>query len=145
MKARSSCGCQTGRLGCPGRAHGPPVDAHCLVSDWARILRERGGPRPDRPSDRLTAGDSGARQLPDRRDARRQHLRRPIDDRAGTRPLSFRWEITGDDVRVVAGRTDEPKLTVRLFGSHPATVLLTVTDEEGMSSSARLQLQLTVR
>ena len=68
----------------------------------------------------------------------------PIDDPTAKRPLEYRWEIVGDDHRVTVGRTDLPKLTVRLFGAHPATVLLSVTDEDGQSSTARLQLQLTV-
>jgi hypothetical protein len=68
----------------------------------------------------------------------------PIDDPEGLRPLAYAWRITGDDHRVVAGRLTDPVLTIRLFGAHPATVLLTVTDEDGQSSTARLQLQLTV-
>jgi hypothetical protein len=69
----------------------------------------------------------------------------PIDDPDGERPLSYRWEIVGDDMRIAAGRLSDPRLTVRLFGARPATVLLTVTDEDGRSATARLQLQLTVR
>jgi hypothetical protein len=69
----------------------------------------------------------------------------PIDDPDGDRPLSYAWEITGDDLRIVRGRTTEPELTITLFGAHPATVRLTVEDEDGRTSTARLQLQLTVR
>jgi hypothetical protein len=69
----------------------------------------------------------------------------PIDDPAGDRPLAYRWEVTGDDVRIVAGRTTAPGMTIQLFGGHPATVKLTVTDEDGQSSTTRYQLQLTVR
>jgi hypothetical protein len=69
----------------------------------------------------------------------------PIDDPVGDRSLSYRWEIVGDDARVMSGRLDEAKVTVRFFGAHPATLLLTVTDEDGQSATARLQMQLTVR
>ena len=69
----------------------------------------------------------------------------PIDDPDGERPLVYTWEISGDDLRIVRGRTSEPVLTITLFGAHPATVHLTVEDEDGRTSTARLQLQLTVR
>ncbi len=69
----------------------------------------------------------------------------PVDDPEGKRPLRYSWEIVGDDHRVVGGGPSEPRLTIRLFGAHPATVLLTVEDEDGDSATARLQLQLTVR
>ena len=69
----------------------------------------------------------------------------PIDDPDGDRPLAYSWEITGDDLRIVSGRTSDPSLTITLFGAHPATVRLTVEDEDGRTSTARLQLQLTVR
>lgn len=68
----------------------------------------------------------------------------PIDDPEAMRPLAYQWEISGDDVRVEAGSSMAPKLTIRLFGAHPATVKLTVTDEDGQSSTTRYQLQLTV-
>jgi hypothetical protein len=68
----------------------------------------------------------------------------PIDDPDGERPLTYRWEVTGDDARIVSGRTTAPTMTIQLFGAHPATVRLTVTDEDGQSSTARTQLQLTV-
>jgi hypothetical protein len=69
----------------------------------------------------------------------------PVDDPEGTRPLRYRWEIAGDDVRLVEGRTSDAMLTITLFGAHPATVRLTVEDEDGRTATARLQLQLTVR
>jgi hypothetical protein len=68
----------------------------------------------------------------------------PIDDPEGARPLTYAWEITGDDLRIVRGRTTDPELTITLFGAHPATVRLTVEDEDGRTATARLQLQLTV-
>ena len=68
----------------------------------------------------------------------------PIDDPDRERPLAYQWEISGDDVRIVAGRSTTGKMTIRLFGAHPATVKLTVTDEDGQSSTTRYQLQLTV-
>lgn len=68
----------------------------------------------------------------------------PIDDPDGTRPLSYAWEITGDEVRFQQGTPASPTITVRFLGDRPATVRLTVTDEDGHHSTARLQMQLTL-
>ena len=68
----------------------------------------------------------------------------PIDDPAGSRRLTFRWNIIGDEYRIQDGALDEAKLTVTLAGDRPGTVQLTVTDEDGLSSTAQEQLQLTV-
>lgn len=69
----------------------------------------------------------------------------PIDDPAGARPLKFHWSIVGDEYRLQDGSLDAAKVTVTLVGDRPATVQLTVTDEDGLSSTAQEQLQLTVR
>jgi hypothetical protein len=69
----------------------------------------------------------------------------PIDDPEGTHRLSFRWTIIGDEYRIQDGTLNDAKLTVTLVGDRPATVQLTVTDEDGLSSTAQEQLQLTVR
>jgi hypothetical protein len=69
----------------------------------------------------------------------------PLDDPDGTRPLAYRWEIEGDEVRVEPGESlQDPIVTVTLLGARPATVRLTVSDEEGLEGSARLQIQLTL-
>jgi hypothetical protein len=69
----------------------------------------------------------------------------PIDDPEGTRGLSYRWQIIGDEFRLISGSLSGPTLTISLLGETPATVLLTVTDEDDNSNTAREQLQLTVR
>jgi hypothetical protein len=68
----------------------------------------------------------------------------PIDDPDGTRPLAYRWTIGGDEYRVDEGSLTTPVLKLRFIGETPATITLTVTDEDGSSSTARRQLQLTI-
>jgi hypothetical protein len=67
----------------------------------------------------------------------------PIDDPDAT--LDYRWEIGNDEVRVVDGALTSSRVTVTFFGARPPTVRLTVTDDDGRTSTARLQLQLTLR
>jgi hypothetical protein len=69
----------------------------------------------------------------------------PIDDPDGQRPLSYQWAISGDEHRFDQGGLASPSPQVRFRGARPATIELTVTDEDGLSSTARLQLKLTVR
>jgi hypothetical protein len=68
----------------------------------------------------------------------------PVDDPDGGLPLAYEWEILGDDVHIESGGLTSRELTVRFLGDRPATILLTVTDAEGQSATARLQLQLTL-
>lgn len=68
----------------------------------------------------------------------------PIDDPENQRPLRYAWEIIGDEYRVSEGSLDAAKVTVSLLGERPATIALTVTDEDGNAVTARKQLQLTV-
>jgi hypothetical protein len=69
----------------------------------------------------------------------------PIDDPAGTAPLTYAWTITGDEVRFERGRATSPAPVVRFRGDRPATIELTVTDADGATASAVAHLQLTVR
>lgn len=69
----------------------------------------------------------------------------PIDDPDGKRPLRYEWNIVGDEYRIQDGALNQAKVTVTLVGDRPATVQLTVTDEDGLSSTAQEQLQLTIR
>jgi hypothetical protein len=70
----------------------------------------------------------------------------PVDDPDGSERLDFHWEILGDEVRFDDG-SDESEVmpVVRFRGEVPATVLLTVTDPDGLDSSAQAHVQLSVR
>lgn len=68
----------------------------------------------------------------------------PLDDPEGTSPLSFRWNIVGDEFRFETGTEEDASPVVSFRGSTPATVELTVTDADGDSSTTRFQMQLTV-
>jgi hypothetical protein len=69
----------------------------------------------------------------------------PIDDPERTRPLAYTWRIIGDEYRVEDGSLDAASVTVTLLGDRPATVQLTVADEDGNTATAQTQLQLTLR
>ncbi len=68
----------------------------------------------------------------------------PIDDPDGGLPLTYTWEIGGDEARIQQGTATSSRLTVRFLGARPATIRLTVTDQTGLSGTARVQLQLTI-
>jgi hypothetical protein len=68
----------------------------------------------------------------------------PFDDPEGTAPLAYAWTIEGDEHRYEAGGADAVAPVVRLRGNRPATLRLVVTDGDGLSGSAAVQLQLTV-
>ncbi len=67
----------------------------------------------------------------------------PIDHPDGVR-LGFAWQIEGDEVRFEPGsRADQPAPAVRLRGDRPATIILTVTDDDGLSATTTARLRLT--
>jgi len=70
----------------------------------------------------------------------------PIDDPDASERLSFAWEILGDEARFESG-SDEHDVApvVRFRGEVPATVLLTVTDPDGLDAIAQANVQLSVR
>lgn len=68
----------------------------------------------------------------------------PIDDPDGARPLRYEWQFSNDEVRVQSGSMTSDTITVRFLGNRPPTVRLTATDEDGLSSTATMQLQLTI-
>jgi hypothetical protein len=69
----------------------------------------------------------------------------PVDDPEDATPLAYQWVIENDEYRVVTGSLEGERATLTFFGARPATVKLTVTDVDGRTATARLQLQLTVR
>lgn len=70
----------------------------------------------------------------------------PVDDPEGTRALDYRWEILGDEFRFESGSDETDAAPVVYFrGDRPATIRLTVTDEDGLDASATAYVQLTVR
>lgn len=69
----------------------------------------------------------------------------PLDDPGGTARLTFAWEIIDDEFRFEGSRAISPAPTVRFFGNRPATIVLTVTDEDGLEATAVDHMQLTVR
>jgi hypothetical protein len=69
----------------------------------------------------------------------------PLDDPGGTVPLQYAWEILDDEVRFEDSRATSPMPTIRLRGDRPATIILTVTDRDGLEATATGHVQLTVR
>ena len=69
----------------------------------------------------------------------------PLDDPEGTAPLTYGWELLDDEARYERGRPTSPAPVVRFRGDRPATIILTVTDGDGQSSTATAHLRLTVR
>lgn len=68
----------------------------------------------------------------------------PLDDPDGQAPLSYTWEILDDEVRFQDSRASSPRATILLRGDRPATIVLTVTDEDGLEAVAVDHVQLTV-
>ena len=67
----------------------------------------------------------------------------PLDHPAGAR-LTFAWQVLDDEVRFEPGsRDDDEAPVVRVRGDRPATIILTVTDEDGLSASTTAHLRLT--
>ena len=69
----------------------------------------------------------------------------PIDDPDGQRALSYRWRIIGDDHRFDTGDEHTIMPIVSFRGDLPATVELTVSDEDGDSHTVNFEMRLTVR
>lgn len=60
-------------------------------------------------------------------------------------PLEYHWEITNDEARFEPGSTAaDPAPTVTFLGDRPATIRLTVTDQDGQSATSRYQMTLTL-
>jgi hypothetical protein len=69
----------------------------------------------------------------------------PLDDPGGQLPLTYAWEILDDESRFEGSRATSPTPTIRLRGDRPATIILTVTDRDGLEAVAVDHVQLTVR
>jgi hypothetical protein len=68
----------------------------------------------------------------------------PLDDPEGDAPLSYRWQILDDEFDFVDSRETSPRATVRLRGDRPATIVLTVSDRDGLEAVAVEHMRLTV-
>lgn len=67
----------------------------------------------------------------------------PLDHADGAR-LTFAWQVLDDEVRFEPGsRDDDEAPVVRVRGDRPATIILTVTDQDGLSASTTAHLRLT--
>jgi hypothetical protein len=62
---------------------------------------------------------------------------------AGAPQLSFAWQLLDDEVHP-DGALDQPMLTVHCAGALPPRIVLTVTDEEGLTGAVTLPIALTV-
>ena len=69
----------------------------------------------------------------------------PLDDPGGQLPLTYAWEILDDESRFEDSRATSPSPTIRLRGDRPATIVLTVTDRDGLEAVAVDHVQLPVR
>ena len=69
----------------------------------------------------------------------------PVDHPDGA-TLTYAWQILDDEFRLEPGsRTYHEAPVVRLRGDRPATIILTVTDEDGLTSTTTAHLRLTTR
>lgn len=68
-----------------------------------------------------------------------------VDDPEGTGTLTYAWTIAGDDYRIEGGTETSPMLVVRFRGDRPATIQLTVADQDGLDAIAVARVRLTVR
>lgn len=67
----------------------------------------------------------------------------PLDHPDAAR-LGFTWQILDDEVRFEPGdHADDAAPVVRLRGDRPATIVLTVTDDDGLTSTTTAHLRLT--
>lgn len=59
-------------------------------------------------------------------------------------PLDVTWQFDDDDVRFEEGGAHDPSVVVTAAGARPVTIILTVTDPDGLSSSLTRRLGIVV-
>jgi hypothetical protein len=64
-----------------------------------------------------------------------------LDDPAA--PLTFAWQLLDDEVHA-DGALDQPMVVVHCLGARPPRIVLTVTDEHGLSADVTRPIALTV-
>lgn len=62
---------------------------------------------------------------------------------APTASLTFAWQLLDDEVHA-DGALDQPMLVVHCLGERPPRIVLTVTDEHGLSADVTRPIALTV-
>jgi hypothetical protein len=68
-----------------------------------------------------------------------------VDDPAGTRPLTFQWNLPADAMLVEGGVT-APRLVIHLRGDRPVEIDLAVTDsDDHLTAAASTVVGITLR
>jgi len=68
----------------------------------------------------------------------------PLDDPTGAMPLAFHFAIDDPAPQVTSGSLDGARVTVRVAGSRPTAVRLTVTNLAGAAGSAAASIGVTL-
>jgi len=66
-----------------------------------------------------------------------------VDDPKHLQPLLYQWEIEDADAPIDPS-PEAPRITVRIAGTHPVTVRLTVADGDNVKSTVAQQIGVTV-
>jgi hypothetical protein len=66
-----------------------------------------------------------------------------VDDANNRQPLLYAWEVE-DEYAAPAPHAEAAKVTVRVAGTHPVTVRLTVADGDNVKTTVSAQIGVTV-